>query len=398
MIFCEKCFTDLELSAMIRPGSKKGKNDYKKGECPICQSKNVYLYDTKQNNILKDIFDDLLALYVTEDKLPAEFSVNEKKYLCDDLLQNWDIFNQKLSSADIESIIKNTCGEYCENNQDIFSKKVSIPEKTDMSILSTNGLVKTKNWNDFVNELKTKNRFHTNLINENVLKKYCSFLEKRYKRGQKFYRGRISKDRSGFIMSNMGAPPFELAKPGRANAEGIRHLYLASDEKTTIHEVRAGAYDIITVGAFELQRDIVIVDFQQLTRISPFVDEINLLEYALNVEHLRKMNQEMSRTLRRDDSPLDYIPTQFIADYIKSFLDGHSNPLYRGIEYRSTMNKKGYNLVAFYPEDFTCISVKTVSVANMRYKYEIFKNPNEGADKAIDTCLVNIDLEAGKSI
>ena len=96
MIFCEKCFTDLELSAMIRPGSKKGEKDYKKGECPICQSKNVYLYDTEQRNILKDIFDDLLALYVTEDKLPAEFSDNEKKYLCDDLLKNWNLFNPKL--------------------------------------------------------------------------------------------------------------------------------------------------------------------------------------------------------------------------------------------------------------------------------------------------------------
>jgi hypothetical protein len=81
------------------------------------------------------------------------------------------------------------------------------------------------------------------------------------------------------------------------------------------------------------------------------------------------MNKEMSKILRRDDSALDYVPTQFIADYIKSFLNEYSAPLYRGIEYQSTMNQNGYNLVAFYPDDFACVSVKTISITDIQYKY-----------------------------
>jgi hypothetical protein len=82
------------------------------------------------------------------------------------------------------------------------------------------------------------------------------------------------------------------------------------------------------------------------------------------------MNQEMSKTLRRNDSPLDYIPTQYIADFIKSFKSDSGESIYHGIEYQSTMNKNGYNLVAFYPEYFRCIHVRTASVTDIQYNWQ----------------------------
>ena len=48
----------------------------------------------------------------------------------------------------------------------------------------------------FVAEIKTKNRYHSKLINFDILKKYCSFIRKIYKAGDLFYRARIS-ERSG---------------------------------------------------------------------------------------------------------------------------------------------------------------------------------------------------------
>jgi hypothetical protein len=346
MIFCEKCFADSEISARIKFNSEEGfEKNPEKNVCPLCNNNKTYLYDSDSNQTLDDIFDPLLDLYVTEENLPKDFPEYEKKYLCEDLLQNWNLFNPKLNKINIESIIKNTSKEYCKVRPEIFFKKVGIIDKMNTEVLSTLALVKSKSWDDFVDGLKTKNRFHTNSMNEEVLKRYCSYLEKRYKKGQKFYRGRISKTHSGYDTIEMGAPPCELAKAGRVNAEGISHLYLANDEKTTIHEVRAGAYDIITVGTFELNKDIVIIDFERLNKIYPFADGVDLLEYAINIDYLKKMNYEISKTLRRDDSTLDYIPTQFIADYIESFQENNNAPLYRGIEYKSTMNRDGYNLV-----------------------------------------------------
>ena len=374
MIFCENCFTDSEIIARIKYNSEEDlpKNP-EKGNCTICKSENVYLYDTDSRTGLNDIFNSLLDLYMTDEEMPIDFPDHEKRFLCESLRKDWNLFNEILTDTDIESIIKNVSDEYCKNKPDILSKKVGIPDKMNPSFISAHALVKTKNWDAFVEEIKTKNRFHTNSINEEVLKKYCSYLVKGYKKGHKFYRGRISKSRSGINISEMGAPLSEVARAGRANAEGISHLYLANDVKTTIHEVRAGAYDIITVGTFELKKDIMIIDFQQFDKISPFTDEMNLLEYAINVEHLRKMNTEMGKTLRRDDSPLDYIPTQFIADYIKSFQNDTFEILYHGIEYQSTMNRDGYNLVAFYPNDFECISTETLSIADIHYNYNPIK-------------------------
>jgi len=374
MIFCENCFIDSEIIARIKYNSEEDlpKNP-EKGNCPICKNENVYLYDTDSRTGLNDIFDSLLDLYMTDEELPIDFPDHEKRFLCESLRRDWNLFNEILTNTDIKSIIENVSAEYCKNKPDILNKKVGILGKMNSSFVSAHALVKTKNWNDFVKDIKTKNRFHTNSVNEEVLKKYCSYLEKGYKKGYKFYRGRISKTNSGINIKEMGAPSSDLAKAGRANAEGISHLYLANDIKTTIHEVRAGAYDIITVGTFELKKDIMIVDFQRFNKISPFTDEIDLLEYAINVEHLRKMNKEMSKTLRRDDSPLDYIPTQFIADYIKSFQNDNFKLIYHGIEYQSTMNKDGSNLVAFYPEDFECMSVETVSVADIQYNYNPVK-------------------------
>ena len=81
----------------------------------------------------------------------------------------------------------------------------------------------------------------------------------------------------------------------------------------------------------------------------------------------------MSKSLRRSDSHLDYVPTQFIADFIKSIFheDKQTNKIiydYDGIEYGSTMNKNGYNLAAFYPEKFECIKVDVYKIDELQYR------------------------------
>jgi hypothetical protein len=339
------------------------------GDCPVCGSTDVYLYDTETRSELNDFFFQILDLYETDKKLPDSFPMSDRKYLVDELIENWKLFNHRISKSNVERIVKCLCADYEYKNHDIFIEKVGLIDKYNPDKIKEYALVKTNNWNEFVNELRIKNRYHNNSIKEEILKKVCSYLETQYKTGQKFYRGRISKTNKGYTMEEMGAPPEDKARPGRANAEGIRHLYLANDEKTTIHEVRAGAFDIISVGTFELKKDITVVDFQLLDNFCPFTEGIDLLEYAINIEHLRKMNNEMSKTLRRNDSSLDYLPTQFIADYIKSFTNYDGQSMYSGIKYQSTMNRSGHNLVAFYPDDFECIDVKVISVKDIQYNY-----------------------------
>lgn len=168
----------------------------------------------------------------------------------------------------------------------------------------------------------------------------------------------------------MGAPPIDKTTDGRANARGIRCLYLGDTAETTIYETRAGAYDYVTVGKFQLKKDIIVVDLKKINQISPFIEGLDCLEYAINKEHLNKINDEMGKIMRRSDSPLDYVPTQYITDFVKSIIyDG--NPEYAGIEYKSVMHNGGYNLALFDPDLFECIETEVYAIETIDYKKHI---------------------------
>ena len=42
---------------------------------------------------------------------------------------------------------------------------------------------------------------------------------------------------------------------------------------------------------------------------------------------------------------------------------------YDGIEFESSLNKKGLNLVIFNPEKFSCIEVKLYDIENIKLSY-----------------------------
>lgn len=235
----------------------------------------------------------------------------------------------------------------------------------DSVYLKDHALLKNNDWDAFVVEIKTKNRYHSKLINFRILEKYCSFIRKTYKAGNLFYRARIS-EQSGYPISEMSAPPAGKSSEGRANARGITCLYVASDIDTTLHEVRAGVFDFVSVGTFRLKQDITVVDLRAITEISPFVEGLEYLDHAINKQYLEKLNTEMSKSLRRSDSTLDYVPTQYIVDFIKS-IEHNDMQEYDGIEYNSTTNPGGYNLAIFNPDLFECIAVNVYDIEKLQY-------------------------------
>ena len=89
----------------------------------------------------------------------------------------------------------------------------------------------------------------------------------------------------------------------------------------------------------------------QIDKISPFLAGMDFTQYAFNIEHFRKIKNEIAKPLRRYDSPLDYLPTQYISDLIKS--QG-----IKGIAYQSTMIEGGLNYAIFDESLFTCKSIR----------------------------------------
>lgn len=359
MIFCEHCFNDKELASIVSSVSASSV-----GECPVCHHQNAHLYDTATQTDLTPYFEELLNIYTPSAMLPDSYPKAETRSLIDDLKERWNIFSE-ISRMDVYKILRSICQELYESFPELFDGTVGIPELYDNEYIQDHSLLKNNNWDAFVLEIKTKNRFHSKLINFDILKKYCSFIRKTYKAGSLFYRARIS-DQSGYPISEMSAPPAGRSSEGRANARGITCLYLASDTDTTLHEVRAGVFDYVSIGTFRLKRDITVVDLRAITDISPFVDGLEYLDHAINKQHLEKLNTEMSKALRRSDSTLDYVPTQYIVDFIKS-IDHNGMQEYDGIEYNSTTNPGGYNLAIFTPDLFECIAVDVYDIEKLQY-------------------------------
>ena len=361
MICCSKCFCDMEIQPIIESLNNKG-------DCPTCGSQDTYLYDTDKNDSITSLFEDLINIYTPVNLLPSSYPRNALVMLKDELNSNWKIFNG-LRAAQIYEIVKGICKETYSVSSALFDSPVGIAESFDRNYLSTNSILKTNKWEDFVYAIKHENRFHTDYINTDILKTFCSYIRKPYKKGSIFFRGRIA-PKKGYSKNEMGPPPQELSIESRANSHGISRLYLANNIETTIHEVRAGAFDYVTIGTFELQEDIIIVDLKLINAISPFIEPLNCLQYAVNKEHLQKINSEMAKPLRRSDSPLDYVPTQYISDLIKS-ITHRGQYEYAGIEYNSTMRNEGSNLAIFYPDLFKCISTQTFRIDSLEYKKTI---------------------------
>ncbi len=360
MIFCSHCFKSPEIKAIINDANTIG-------DCPICGHENVAVYDTEKHNNLKGIFDNILSVYTAEKDLPDDYPKDDLKMLADVLKSEWDIF-EEISNDCILSIVKELSTTLVEDYPVVFEDLIGISEKYDIEYLQKHSILHTKKWDEFVETIKHKNRFHSNLIDKDLFKEYCLAISADiYVGKQRFYRGRIAPNKDGFTPANMGAPGKGLASDGRANSAGISRLYLASDTTTTLHEIRAAEYDYVSIGTFKPSRTIHVVDLQKIDKISPFNEDIDCTALAINKEHLSKINEEMSRTMRKGDSPLDYLPTQYICDFIMSITDENGQPVFDGIMYKSAMHSKGANLAIFYPELFKCTYSRTYEVDKIVY-------------------------------
>lgn len=359
MYCCNNCFCDSEIKAII-DGNKKI------GNCDFCGSKNVNVYEIGQDQTLAELFDGLLDTYMPVSNLPDDFPKESTDLIKNILCYKWHIFN--LEADSIYKLITSICADRYAEESELFDSPVGIPQSQDYEYLESNSILKNHCWDDFVEEIKFRNRFHSNFINTDMLFTFLRCASKSYKARKVFYRARICPDENGFTKKEMGPPPDGKSSSGRVNPIGIQVLYLSNSQETTLYEIRAGVYDYVTVGRFVLSEDIDVINLADIDKISPFIGVqygFDFTQYAINIEHLKMIGKEIAKPLRNDNS-LDYLPTQYISDYIRS-------KQYDGIEYVSTMCPSGVNLAIFDKSKFKCTSVSVYDVKTISYAYDRLK-------------------------
>ena len=357
MLIGINCFKDVELCSIIESQDMKG-------ICEITGEVDVPVFNTDEDDILRDYITEVLNIYSPASDLPNDFPIENLNYIEHILYEEWTIFNT--SKENIKRIIMELCKDAFSADSLLFIEKVGMEKLCDSEFLRRNSLLRESSWEKFMSSIKNINRFHSNHINLDLLNEFfCSSQMQRIvqKDSGNLFRARIS-DENGIKMEEMGPPPAKLATAGRANSSGISCLYLANDIITAFHEIRARDLDYISVAFFKPNKDLKIVDLSNLDSISPFSQfsqtSFDYEWFAINMSILKKISIEIAKPLRRQDSELDYLPAQYISDFVKS----HG---FDGICYKSTLNKNGLNYAFFDYKKLKCVDVKLYHINALLY-------------------------------
>ena len=249
-----------------------------------------------------------------------------------------------------------------------------------------------EDWQGFTRYLSETNRFILSDYWERFIEHVIDTAKKRAKtleKGKTLVRARIGTswiefdngDEQPYPISphEMGPPPKHLAKAGRSNSEGIPYLYRATAIETAVAEVRPWIQSEVTIGFFKTASSLRIVDTSDDKPKNP----LSLYEFVNEGKEsfdIRKksnhrytpaekeeyiwgdINSAFSKPISPNDSPLKYLPTQFLSEKLKT--EG-----YDGVAYRSSLNEKGYNIALFDSQKAKCIACRMYEIKKVTYNF-----------------------------
>ena len=241
-----------------------------------------------------------------------------------------------------------------------------------------NKTIAINEWENFCKYLIQKNRY----ILSPRWGKYVTYIlegaqkrEKLYPKKTKLWRARIGSEvkenKYDFQFEPLKnkeicAPPPNKAREGRANPRGISYLYLSCDEDTAISEIRPYLNKQVTIATFKLVEDVLLVDASTDPSLFNVVEIIGR-EKKLSPENREKLtwayiNSDFSIPIAPEDNHCDYVPTQYLSELFK-------NKGYDGVIYRSSLNKKGCNVVLFDDKVAVIESKKVARIRKILYEY-----------------------------
>lgn len=206
-------------------------------------------------------------------------------------------------------------------------------------------------WSSFVEEVTHHNRFYPNHpllpFLSNYLETHASYLEANtiLYRARTIDYERVDAECTGFVKfihhedygafegydeKNSYVPPSSIVPAGRANPEQIAYLYATKEIITAIGEIRPRIFDHISVAKIQLLKRIRLADLTGVDESSK-----SSLEHAKIAEIVRAFSKPSK-------SALDYVPTQYIAEYIKALG-------FDGLAFNSSFVPGGTNVTIYDP-------------------------------------------------
>lgn len=292
---CAGCFNDAAIIQFI--GLEHTNN-----RCGYCRADNAFTIEPQK---LSSFFEPFLGI-MKED---------ENGDFLSDIIQNiFKIFNDKIGNQ--KKLLSEILGaEYTE-------KKYKLLEEYKNHL---------SQWDDFKKEIKYKNRFFPQNSMYSLLFdtregsadadlfQIIEQLKVTYNADEYFFRARIND--IPLDNTKMGKPPEGNATAGRANPTGISYLYLAENENTCVAEVRPNNTSIVYISKCTLKKDVNLIDLTSpRKRMSICSFDENRYNNVISILNLLEiLSYELSKPVKPESSNIDYIPTQFICEFLKSF-------------------------------------------------------------------------------
>lgn len=326
MKICADCFANDEIKRFVRNSSNEN------GLCDCCHNESALI----DLSLLTDHFVEFLNLF--------SYDINGFD-LIEAVQRDWHPFES-------EECARTILGEIINNNEFPFSVSDKVSYVSDMADCFNL-------WSDLKHEVQESKRFFYDIMSFDWVNYVVP--NERIKEGSILYRSRIvPAGKKNLSTNEMGCPPKEKATAGRANPVGIPYLYLCDRKETTYYEIRALYLDKVSVGEFVARRDLKIVDFSKAINLFYTDSNQSLMDVAKRKILFAEISADLSKPLRRFDTEIEYVPTQFICEYCKIISDAD------GIRFNSSLDKNGANIVLFNDSDVVCRRVENKEIKDVK--------------------------------
>ena len=191
--------------------------------------------------------------------------------------------------------------------------------------------LKSRLLKQFISEIQYRNRNPRDVKVLQLLDDLSTNPERVFMPQDKLFRCRLVSNGSrigvedgffGFNAKESFVAPSSATKDMRANYKYIPYLYCTNHPYTALLEVRPRMGSIVSVATIEVKEKIALLDFTLHTVPK------NMQETKLNL--FSDLSYLFSKPVAFEDDTLDYIPTQYIAEYAK-------NLGYDGIAFESSL-------------------------------------------------------------
>ena len=235
--------------------------------------------------------------------------------------------------------------------------------------------LKSKYLREFINEIQYHNRNPKDITALELLDDISTNPEIVIEKNSLLYRCRIvlnknevekTKGFHGYNAEGSFVPPPKDTRDMRANYRYIPYLYCANNPYISLVEVRPSLGSLVSVATIEVKEPIRLLDFTVQQKPSQMTDAKKNLFLDLSMLY--------SSPVSNTDDILDYIPTQYIAEYVKS-------KGYDGIAFSSSLvpeineqRPERFNIVIFNYNKCFAKKSNLISVSGVEIRCEQIDN------------------------